>query len=971
VLRTFAAALFALLCASPPAHATHQSGTLTPTTTSVAWSNLTLGGASADESQCVEDVNCEFYVLTLAPGDYTGLRIRVAITWLAPTSDWDLFVHDGAPGGPIIASSGDFVPDNEETGFINFSPNVVTTAKTYYVHVVAFAVAVPGYDGSASLVPQAPPRAVTYLPGNLTFSQNVSLQAPVAARDGEPSVRVDVRGNCYVGGIRGVPAGVDLWRFDLDPTSPGFDPGMQSPTYLGQPDAFLPQDPNDPTTGGADGGGDIDIAVSFPTHPDSVPVVTIVSLAAANISSAYSFDRGENFTLSPATVPVPADDRQWIEATGPDRVYMLYRAPIPATGLFMARSDDHGLTYPVTSVVSPSGTTPGYVDVDHTNGNVYAAHEGGGALTISTSVDQGVTWKHNTADNSTTHGILFDVVKVGDDGTVYACWSDGLDIYLAHSTDSGQSWSQKVRVNDNSVYKVNMFPWLEAGSAGRVAVVWYGTTNTANNDNADWQVLFSQSLDASSVTPTFRQQVISDHVIHAANISTGGLDVSGSGDNRNLIDYFQVAIDPQGAAVIAYTDDHNDFDGHTRVTRQLDGTSLYAIANGTGQVNPVYPPPLPVPSPGDPEVSDFLRDAVLGLLQPILADSPYDVLWVNYDCSSEGTEPAIQATMKVSELTAIPAASNWRMNFAANAPGGVSDGGDQFYFLMNSDNPAIPVFTWGTAVRNSTGGIDYTQRGTAVGVVDQALGTITIQVPLSALNVYADPDIATGSVLHGLRGSTFAASANGARDITRGGTSFTYEACGPTPALLSRFAADSEDDGIRVRWTFGPTAAVRSIEVERAVQTSGPWAALGATIEGEPSNGSTFDDSAESGVTYQYRLVMTNDRGEVSHYGPIAATFGAANAPLAMFLAKPSPNPARGKSSIDFQVGRPGFVELSIFDPSGRRIRTLNAGVMAPGRYTRTWDGRTDRFSDAPAGVYFYVLHTVEGRMSERITIVR
>src|SRR2546428_4555495 len=34
----------------------------------------------------------------------------------------------------------------------------------------------------------------------------------------------------------------------------------------------------------------------------------------------------------------------------------------------------------------------------------------------------------------------------------------------------------------------------------------------------------------------------------------------------------------QGAAVVAYTDDHNDFDGRTFVTRQLDGTSLYASA---------------------------------------------------------------------------------------------------------------------------------------------------------------------------------------------------------------------------------------------------------------------------------------------------------------------------------------------------------------------------------------------------------
>src|SRR6185503_15267434 len=209
-------------------------------------------------------------------------------------------------------------------------------------------------NGTLSLVPEAAQRTATYVPSDVTFSPNVTVSAPFAARVCEPSIRVDVRGNCYVGGIRGVPAGVDLWRFDLDPASGGFDPLMRSPLYLGQPDAFAPND----TTGGKDGGGDIDIATSYPSGPGTDPVVTVVSLAAANISSAVSTDRGENFALSPAIAAVPADDRQWIEADGEGTVYCYYRAPIPATGLFVQKSTDHGATWPVTGLVSATGTTP-------------------------------------------------------------------------------------------------------------------------------------------------------------------------------------------------------------------------------------------------------------------------------------------------------------------------------------------------------------------------------------------------------------------------------------------------------------------------------------------------------------------------------------------------------------------------------------------------------------------------------------
>lgn len=728
-------------------------------------------------------------------------------------------------------------------------------------------------------------RSATYLPGTLTFSPNVTLRAPVATRDGEPSVRVDVRGNCYVGGIRGVPAGVDLWRFDLNPASPTFDPGLQNPRYLGQPDAFLPQNPEDPEAGGADGGGDIDISVSFPTHPDSTPVLTITSLAAANISSVVSFDRGENFTLSPATAVAPADDRQWNESTGPSRVYLYYRAPIPATGLYVQRSDDHGFTYPVLGLVSPSGTTPGYIDVDHQTGRVYVSHQSGSQLRVGHSADGGATWTNVTVDNSTTHGSLFDVVKVGNDGTVYVVWSNGQNIWMSHSQNGGVSWAQKVRVNDNSVYKTNLMPWLEAGDDGRVCVVWYGTTNPANNNNADWKVLFAQTLDAKSNTPTFRQQVISDHTIHATNISLLGL---GGNANRNLIDLFQVALDPQGAAVVAFTDDHNDFEGHTYVTRQLDGASLYAAANGNGTVNPVYPPPLPQQDPALPEVSDFLHDATTGLLQPIPEDNPFDILWIDYGCE----DGLLTATMKVSSLAVIPQGVQWRVNFTANAPEtapgvpGLSDRGQSFFLRAGVDTTSAQTFDWGTCSRASDGSTAYVDRGVAdFGAFDTVNGTITMKIALDRLNAFAEPDIRLNSVLCGLRGQTLepylepAGNRHPLRDHTRGGGTYTVTPCG---------------------------------------------------VLGVPET-----------------------------------------AAAAAFLGRPAPNPAAGRAAVDFRIERSGFVELAVFDPAGRRVRTLAAGVLAAGRHTREWDGRTDRFSDAAPGIYFLVLNAGGTVSSERIVLTR
>ena len=738
-------------------------------------------------------------------------------------------------------------------------------------------------------------RSATYVAGTTTFSQNVALRAPVTTRDGEPSIRVDVRGNCYVGGIRGVPAGVDLWRFDLNRSSPTFDPGMQNPVYLGQPDAFLPQDPEDPTTGGADGGGDIDISVSFPNHPDSIPVLTITSLALANISSAVSYDRGDNFFLSPATAIAPADDRQWNESTGHNRVYLLYRAPIPTSGLFVERSDDHGMTYPNLGVVSssPLGSTPGYLDVDHASGRVYVAHQTDTQGMVSRSSDGGMTWLASTVDASTAHGTLFDVVKVGDDGTVYYLWSNLQNLYLSHSSDGGVTWAPKVRVNDNSVYKTNVQPWLEAGSDGRVCVVWYGSTSTVNNGSANWEVLFSRSLDADSNTPTFAQQVISDHKIHGSNISLMGL---GGANNRNLIDYFQVALDPQGAAVVAFTDDHNDFEGHVYVTRQLDGPSLYATANGNGMVDPTSPPPLPPQDFELPEVTDFLHDATSGLLQPIPEDSPFDVLWIDYSCeySYDAAEPVLVATMKLSSLVEIPAGVLWRINFSADAPGaspgvpGLSDRGQQFFFEAGTDQNSAQAFAWGTAARSDSGHINYRARGTCdFGEFDTAEGTITMKVALSQLNAFASTDLGPGTILSGLRGQTY-------------------------------------EPG----------------------------------FEGPPGNRHPFRDHTRGGGTFTIPDVV-----DVPTVEPSAAR--------TRFLGPPAPNPTAVGAAIQFEIARAGFVELAVFDPSGRRVRTIQAGPLPPGRYTRRWDGRTDRFSNAAPGLYFFVLNTAEGVQSERVAWLR
>lgn len=794
-------------------------------TTPVNFVGTAPGGASVGEATCEDGVNCDVFKIT-ATGtvkDWANSVIALNFTWTVPAHDYDFYIHKDAIDGPIVGTGrNDGAPATDDNAAIDPAG---TGVGDYYVHIVYFsAVAADQYQGVASVVPRAlGTRTASYIDGGITFSPNTAVKAPVAARDGEPSIRTDYKGNSYTGGIRGVPAGVDLWYVNLDPMSDTFDPLMRFPAYRGQPDGTTTPTPADV---GGDGGGDIDLAVGFPPLPGEMepatPYLAYSSLTLANISTGNSTDRGINYNLNPIgnlTGGPPGDDRQWHEFLGANSVYLLYRTVAPAIAQ-VQRSNDGGFTYGASASAGLIGQV-GCLDVHQATGTVYASGSTGNvAVGTPPAPGQAPTAADYTIRQAATDpgGVahIFFVVKVADDGTpngtLYALYSNGSHIFIRHSTDKGGSFSAPVQVDPPSgpfATNVNLFPWMETGpTPGSVGIVWYGTTNSVNDDNAQWKVYFAQSLNADTATPVFRIAEVTEpeHYIHGSNISEMGLNPTG-GSNRNLIDYFQVSFDPLGAAVVAYTDDHNDFDGNTFIARQINGPSILggnlpAVVEGA---NLAPPPPTPnvgnevfppaQPGPNGEQVVDFPLDVQTALITRVPTPDAQDIETIKYETIGSGPTLGIKATMKVSDLTVVPEDAFWRISFAANAPHsvlnptgeysfGISDDGDQFYLQANSTDTGGQEFVYGTAVRNPDGTITYTPVGAAdAGSFNNAEGTISMEVSLTKLNAAlasGRPAIGVGSVIAGLRGRAVLADIDlpppagrqGKRDITRGGTQF-------------------------------------------------------------------------------------------------------------------------------------------------------------------------------------------------------
>lgn len=70
-------------------------------------------------------------------------------------------------------------------------------------------------------------------------------------------------------------------------------------------------------------------------------------------------------------------------------------------------------------------------------------------------------------------------------------------------------------------------------------------------------------------------------------------------------------------------------------------------------------------------------------------------------------------------------------------------------------------------------------------------------------------------------------------------------------------------------------------------------------------------------------------------------------------LGVPAPNPAAGITRLSFTLARPGDADLTVFDASGRRVRSLAGGFLPAGTHGASWDGRDEAGESAPAGLYF------------------
>jgi len=153
--------------------------------------------------------------------------------------------------------------------------------------------------------------------------------------------------------------------------------------------------------------------------------------------------------------------------------------------------------------------------------------------------------------------------------------------------------------------------------------------------------------------------------------------------------------------------------------------------------------------------------------------------------------------------------------------------------------------------------------------------------------------------------------------------------------------------------------------------TSGPddWSIL--------TSSGGFDISAGDSITVSFALVWGTSLAEIqdaSDNAEVALLMTPASEPLPVMpfgLAQNRPNPFNPRTTISFNVERAGHAELTVYDLSGRRVKTLASQSYPVGEHSVVWDGTNDAGARMPSGMYVYKIVCGDQIMSKKMMLIK
>ena len=128
-------------------------------------------------------------------------------------------------------------------------------------------------------------------------------------------------------------------------------------------------------------------------------------------------------------------------------------------------------------------------------------------------------------------------------------------VQYAYSKDLGKTWSPPFTVAAPAGARA-FWPWVAAGDAGKISVVWYQSDKLVDLDcsKANISIHAASILGADSSSPSVDSVDAVGRPIHDDGVCQGGTTCVATGQDRRLGDFFTNAIDSRGCVFIASGD---------------------------------------------------------------------------------------------------------------------------------------------------------------------------------------------------------------------------------------------------------------------------------------------------------------------------------------------------------------------------------------------------------------------------------
>ena len=98
---------------------------------------------------------------------------------------------------------------------------------------------------------------------------------------------------------------------------------------------------------------------------------------------------------------------------------------------------------------------------------------------------------------------------------------------------------------------------------------------------------------------------------------------------------------------------------------------------------------------------------------------------------------------------------------------------------------------------------------------------------------------------------------------------------------------------------------------------------------------------------------------------------GIESGPADFALLANYPNPFNAQTRLTYSIPTGAQVTLYVYNRLGQLVRTIEQGFQGAGVHAVNWDGRNDSNKDAATGIYFYVLQTKHGRLTQKLSLIR